>query len=192
MQWSERDLEDWAEHFMARYIHPRAKCIGRQITLPSGRRLDLLFHVDIGGAAEYVVVELKSVALSPADLAQLVGYMDEIQAGALNFGHVRGILVGSELPFEVESLAKRTSGVYAMQVSPFLDFECTYPVWEPGHVDGNGMWLDRTPEVALQSAFRAWDGTEDRQALTEAAEKVSDLLAAITPGFADDEDGEWP
>lgn len=79
---TEQQIEDWA----ARRIQDvtgrgEAVLVGRQVTLPSGRRIDLLAMSPHDKGAEIVVVELKRDQANAAALHQLLGYMGELQEG---------------------------------------------------------------------------------------------------------------
>ena len=104
IQFSERDLEDWVEGFI-HDIEPfrsagcKAVHTERQLTLPSGQRLDLLaFTRRSGGNLDLTVLELKAVQVDGGAVIQLLNYMAEVEhIAAMLPEHgvtVGGVLVG--------------------------------------------------------------------------------------------------
>ena len=63
-------------------VHPRAAVIGKEVRLPSGRRIDLLTlheeHIAGLHTLVFTVLEVKARAIHVKDLLQLGGYLEEI------------------------------------------------------------------------------------------------------------------
>lgn len=75
----EKTLEDWAETNIEQVVGwKRAVLVGRQLSLPSGARLDLLAMVPASYMPKFIVVELKRADADAAAVLQLLGYMGEV------------------------------------------------------------------------------------------------------------------
>lgn len=132
MRYLESDLEDWAEQSLAKALHPEAMCAGRQVTLPSGRRLDLLFYHKHDGVHNLTVVEMKTGDVGATAVAQLADYMDEIEAGRIPNCSVFGILVSDGfLDYDADVLVRRLPRVGYIQLKPRVSCE----VWYRRHHD---------------------------------------------------------
>lgn len=112
---SERDLEDWAVNNMAPLIHPSAVLLGRQVTLPSGKRLDLLFRHIICGTHYWTVVEMKAGEADVDAIVQCMGYVRELRKTAYNNVKVRGVVSAQDFSQDAYLIA---SEMQAMALLP--------------------------------------------------------------------------
>lgn len=134
MNYTESDLEDWAEFNLGPLIHEDAICLDRQVTLPSGRRLDLLFgHPDETGHPHLTVVEMKRGRPGASAVAQLCDYMDEIDGS--NHGiAVFGLLVSDGHPDnEAMALLRRLPRVGCVDLEPRLECHARHSLWGWGN-----------------------------------------------------------
>lgn len=78
---AERELEDWVCDNPEQLLPcVDVRVVGRQMTLPSGRRLDVLLASNDPPFNDFIltVVELKSGPVDESTVAQLLGYMGEV------------------------------------------------------------------------------------------------------------------
>lgn len=107
--WNEKDIEDWvcfAPHEVWSASPSYPTLVGRQITLPSGRRLDVMLLVaDPDGARRLVVVEVKVGATDLNALHQLTAYLEEVREWCPSKLKVSGVLLGAEHSGQVATVA---------------------------------------------------------------------------------------
>ena len=131
MDWSEQKLEDWVVK------HPRevwdadgahVEVAGRQVTLPSGNRLDVVLVVlDAQHQWRIVVVEIKKGMLDLSALCQLLGYIEEVRQLYPPSVRVSGVLLGSG---QTEQLYLLTNAIPFVHVALYdLTPQISAPVW---------------------------------------------------------------
>lgn len=195
MQWNERDLEDWAEDELAQYIHPRAVCVGRQVTLPSGRRADLVFmhHTPLG--IYLTIAELKAVKIDTGAVVQTLDYVRELSRHGVDGVHVRGLLVGDSFSGEARLLIGEipSLGMVDVFVRVAIDVQhAPMPVEEDVEYDesvghwGSEPYFQTVPpdeRYTMHFESRAWarfdDGVQAR--VEEFARRYLDGLVRSTP-----------
>lgn len=142
--WTEADVEDWVCMYPAALWNgpcSRIEVVGRQITLPSGTRLDVLLAIlDPDHAWRLVVVEIKRGRLDASALTQLLGYLEEVRS-VFSDVRVSGVLLGAVYGRDMELLVGAMRGVHLATYHAQIDI---YGVWDsgnghrPGWVDGEG------------------------------------------------------
>jgi hypothetical protein len=142
--WSERDVEDWVcraplEVWDGACAH--VAVAGRQITLPSGSRLDVLLVVlDPDHVWRLVVVEIKVGFTDPTALVQLVRYVDELRQAFADSVRVSGVLLGSAHRDDVQVLVEMMPGVelatYVTRIKCYGAFDGGPDPSRPGWVHG--------------------------------------------------------
>jgi len=159
-------LEDWAQDYLEEFHSWR--CVGRQVRLPSGRRLDLLFEdgpVPIGEERTvdnvgYVVVELKSAQATPRDVAQLCDYVTELRE--LGWGRsVKGLLLAPDIDNDAQQIIRFMPDVGGEMIGATF-FVTRYVKGPPRHEDVSpvalgaikaqvkGYLQDRAPRSTLR------------------------------------------
>lgn len=110
---TEKEIEDEVEWLLHAIVHPRARCMGRQVTLPSGRRIDLLAVHGPDGQfpAVVTVVEIKANSSKPGDLVQLCEYVWELSKGRYTDIPVRGVLLAPNHCPDVWRLVAMMDGI---------------------------------------------------------------------------------
>lgn len=117
---SEKVLEDWCAEYFAPHVHPKTWLLGRQVTLPSGRRLDLLFAHRDRGMLYLTVVELKAGRADVGALDQCVCYVDELRRAAWTNLKVRGVLAATSVDPMAWRLASEMEGVAIVKITTHL------------------------------------------------------------------------
>ena len=143
IEFSERDLEDWVEGFI-HDIEPfrsagcKAVHTERQLTLPSGQRLDLLaFTRRSGGNLDLTVLELKAVQVDGGAVIQLLNYMAEVEhIAAMLPEHgvtVGGVLVGPSITNDALAAIRMVPAIHCFhEVRPrFLAAASGSTGWSP-------------------------------------------------------------
>lgn len=124
---SERDIEDYAEGELDSLLgYPGHFLVGRQVVLSSGRRLDLLAGLWNEGVLHLTVIELKSVKATTPDLAQLMGYIEEVTSwyGA-GRDLVNGALVAPEFDPALLYVMQSLPGLWPIHVrlEPWFEYQ---------------------------------------------------------------------
>ena len=124
--WTEKEIEDWAEGTPEQIWAcdcTRVECVGRQITLPSGKRLDLLLvALDPDHRWRLVVVEIKAGVSDAAALVQLVDYIREVRASYGPTVKVSGVLLAKDHPEEVRTLRSMMPGIELAEFAVHVEF----------------------------------------------------------------------
>lgn len=141
----EKTLEDWIEANITEVVgHHSVVAIGRQMTLPGGRRIDLLALTPSEFMPTYTVVEVKRDQAGSSAISQLLGYMgilDECLRSASEVApsaFVEGIIAAPDLSTDAARAINALDQVRYVR----LDVDIAAATW--GHI----RCLD-TPEDAL-------------------------------------------
>lgn len=94
---SEKDAEQWcAEHLSTVCRDQSVELVGRQVTLPHNRVLDLLGYSR--REHRYLVVEVKAMRIRPRHISQVLDYMGDLRIStSVDGSRVGGVLVGTHL-----------------------------------------------------------------------------------------------
>lgn len=122
MNYNESDIEDWLERELAACVHPNCRVLGRQITLPSGGRMDLLLAHNSGGHIYVTVVEVKKGRAGHRAVMQLLRYMDELETMGFSNVDVLGLVVAEAFSEGAERLVSRLPSVSTTVVN--VDIQC--------------------------------------------------------------------
>lgn len=115
--WTEQDVEDWICE-MPRYAwdDEDVQVVGRQITLPSGGRLDVLMMCkDDDGAWRVIVVEVKRDVVNVSAIDQVLSYMYEMERLWRQGTRVCGVLLGMDFDPAVVKISRAIPGLYLAQ-----------------------------------------------------------------------------
>lgn len=127
--WCERDIEDevvlnpesvWWEPCVAVGV------VGRQITLPSGLRLDVLLIAREPEVPRLIVVEIKQGEAGVSALLQLVGYMEEV-CRLFSGIKVSGILLASDHTDDAMRLVRTMPSVSLSWYQAALHIDGVHP-----------------------------------------------------------------
>lgn len=144
----EKDIEDWAEFELQEVTgEESAFSIGRQVALPSGRRLDILAGAWFGDEPQLrlYVIEVKSHPATMSALAQLVRYVDEVRT-YWGGTPVRGILLATDLPADLWNMVDEMPDYTMAKFSPAVGF-CGAQQWDFSPKEGS---LDPEPDFVSQ------------------------------------------
>ncbi len=152
MHISEAELEDWAEANPEDVTRqPGAITLGRQMTLPSGGRIDLLFMHTERDPRRIVlwVAELKREKADAATIMQVQRYMGELRK-PWNGVEVRGIIVAPIIPGDVETAIAGNPLLYACTVDLKVSFRGA------SQMDASPYWAEvqETLDPLLADAFK--------------------------------------
>lgn len=153
---SEKDLEDWAEQHMAPLIHPCARLLGRQVQLPSGKRLDLLFDHRVASRWLLTVVELKAEAATVDTVLQCLGYVNELRKCSWDDYEVRGVVAAPRVSDDAMSLIREMRGMAWMSLRVSLTVTSS-PLYDERFED----YAIRPPDVDATRPSPFWIFYED-------------------------------
>lgn len=160
-------------------VHPRAAVIGREVRLPSGRRIDILTlheeHIDGLHTLVFTVIEVKARAVHATDLLQLGGYLEEM-AFVTDTVAFRGLALGLNMNDEerlgLHAIIDFMPGIEALDLNLHVSAGGE-PVW-PGYpfmrqpvvgltasVNPYQRWFHAPIwDEILRPLAQAWDGQE--------------------------------
>lgn len=164
MNYNESDIEDWLESNLAKRIHPNCQVVGRQVTLPSGGRMDLLLAHHSASEHFLTVVEVRRGTANMDAVHQLIRYMDEVEAASWENVTTLGLLVAEGFTKRASALIERLPRVASAGVLVWMDCD----IWNTPMDTDEFSDVKTPPDRLVEEAFASrsgrgahWHSTEE-------------------------------